>query len=68
MGKEKEVETITKQRMVHREDIAEYQQQGWKFVENRGKQSAIMEKVLKVQAPVVPSKPEEKKEEKKSKE
>ena len=53
-----EVETITRKRMVSREDIAEYQQRGWKFVENKGKMSAIMEKTEKVQAKVVPSKPE----------
>ena len=55
----KEVETITRKRMVHREDIAEYNQRGWKFVKNAGKQSAIMEKTEKVKAEVVPSKPKE---------
>ena len=59
MATKKEVETITRKRMVNREDIAEYQQRGWKFVENKGAQSAIMEKTEKVMAPVVPSKPEE---------
>ena len=61
----KEVETITRRRMVNREDVAEYQKEGWKFVENCGKQSAYVEKTEKVEAEVVPSKP---KEEKKGKE
>lgn len=62
MAKALEVETITRKRMVHREDIAEYEAEGWKFVANKGKQSAIMEKTEKVKVVVVPSKPEEKKE------
>lgn len=61
----KEVEHVTKRRMVNRHDIAEYQQRGWKFVENKGTQSALMEKKIKLEVPVVPSKPEEKLEGKK---
>ena len=51
----KEVENITKTRMVNRHDVAEYEQEGWKFVRNAGTQSAIMQKVEKAQAPVVAS-------------
>jgi hypothetical protein len=51
----KEVEHITKQRMVNRHDIAEYEAQGWKFVSNKGTQSALMEKKITVEAKVVPS-------------
>lgn len=65
MSSHKEVEHIIRQRMVNREDIAEYEAEGWKFVSNKGTQSALMEKKIKVEAPVVPSKPvEHKKEEK----
>ena len=59
----KEVEHIVKRRMVNRTDIAEYEAEGWKFVSNKGAQSALMEKKFKVEAPVVPSKPVEHKKE-----
>jgi hypothetical protein len=60
----KEVETITRQRHVNRHDVAEYKEKGWKFVKDIGTQSALMEKVEKVKAEVVPSVPAEKKEKK----
>ena len=64
----KEVETIVRRRMVKRQDVAEYEQRGWKFSGNRGSQSALMEKIEKVKAAVVLSAKEEKPKEEKPKE
>jgi predicted RNA binding protein YcfA (HicA-like mRNA interferase family) len=61
MATKTEVETITRQRMVLRTDVAEYEQEGWKFVKNKGSQSALMEKVEKVKVPIVANQPTENK-------
>lgn len=61
----KEVETITRRRMVSRHDIAEYEAEGWKFEKNFGTQSAFVTRTEKVKVAVVPSKPQEEKAEKK---
>ena len=57
MAAKKEVENVTRQRMVNRHDIAKYEAAGWKFISNKGSQSALMEITEKKSAPVVPSAP-----------
>ena len=56
---ETKLETIIRERMVHREDVNEYEKDGWKKSHNMGKESCIITKTEKVEVPIVKTRIEE---------